>query len=143
MTSTRTRRGAVIAGLCSILAGASLQARLARDARAVVVDFQSAADTKNPVAATPASIAAGKQTYVRTCAPCHGTSGEGGPGNDLIPAAPDLTDAMWDHGSTDAAIFTNIKEGIGPDFNMTPFKDRLKDEEIWNIVNYLRTIARK
>ena len=127
----RILQGAVIAGVFCLVAAAS------------VLDAQSGAEPKNPIAVTPESIAAGKQTYLRTCAPCHGTSGEGGPGNDLIPAAPDLTDAMWDHGSTDAAIFTNIKEGIGPDFNMTPFKDRLKDDDIWNVVNYLRTIAKK
>ena len=69
--------------------------------------------------------------YTRSCAPCHGTSGEGGPGNDLIPAAPDLTDTMWDHGSTDGELFSSIKDGIAPEFNMTPFKDRLKDDEIW------------
>ena len=103
----------------------------------------AAATLKNPVASSPESLAAGKQTYTRTCAPCHGTSGEGGPGNDLIPAAPDLTDAMWDHGSTDGEIFTNIKNGIGPDFNMTPFKDRLKDDEIWNVVIYVRSLAKK
>ena len=102
-----------------------------------------AAKTKNPIAATAESIAAGKQAYTRTCAPCHGTSAEGGPGNDLIPAAPDLTDAMWDHGATDGEIFTNIKDGIAPEFNMTPFKDRLKDDEIWNVVNYVRSLAKK
>ncbi len=26
---------------------------------------------------------------------------------------------------------------------MVPFKDQLKDEEIWNVVNYVRSIARK
>ena len=103
----------------------------------------TAAALKNPIASSPESIAAGKQVYTRTCAPCHGTSGEGGPGNDLIPAAPDLTDATWDHGSTDGEIFTSIKDGIPPDFNMTPFKDRLKDDDIWNVVNYLRSIAKK
>lgn len=103
----------------------------------------TAATLKNPIATSAESVAAGKQLYVRSCAPCHGTSGEGGPGNDLIPAAPDLTDAMWDHGSTDGEIFTNIKAGIAPDFNMTPFKDRLKDDDIWNVVNYLRSIAKK
>jgi len=102
-----------------------------------------AAALKNPIAASPESIAAGKQAYTRTCAPCHGTSGEGGAGNDLIPAAPDLTDAAWDHGSSDGEIFGSIKNGIGPDFNMTPFKDRLKDDDIWNVVNYLRSIAKK
>jgi mono/diheme cytochrome c family protein len=96
----------------------------------------------NPIASSPESVAAGKQLYTKNCAPCHGTSGEGGPGNDLIPAAPDLTDAMWDHGATDGEIFTSIKEGIPPDFNMTPFKDRLKDDDIWNVVNYLRSIAK-
>ncbi len=77
------------------------------------------------------------------CAPCHGVNGEGGPGNDLIPAAPSLVDDMWDHGSTDGEIFNNIKNGVEPDFNMVPFKDQLKDEEIWNVVNYVRSIAKK
>ena len=102
-----------------------------------------AAALKNPITASAESIAAGKQAYTRTCAPCHGTSGEGGAGNDLIPAAPDLTDAAWDHGSSDGEVFSNIRNGIGPDFNMTPFKDRLKDDDIWNVVNYVRSIAKK
>jgi len=106
-----------------------------------IVAAQSAA-LKNPVTPTAESIAAGKQIYTRRCASCHGTSGQGGPGNDLIPAAPDLTDATWEHGSTDGDIFTSVKEGIGPDFNMTPFKDMLKDEEIWNVVNYVRSLAK-
>jgi mono/diheme cytochrome c family protein len=103
----------------------------------------AAAELKNPVAASPESIAAGEQTYRKSCAPCHGVKAEGGSGNDLIPASPDLTDAAWDHGSSDGAIFNNIKNGVPPDFNMTPWKDQLKDEEIWNVVNYLRSIAKK
>jgi mono/diheme cytochrome c family protein len=102
-----------------------------------------AAKVKNPVAASPESLAAGQQAYRRHCAPCHGVNGEGGPGNDLIPAAPNLTDETWDHGSTYGEIFDNIKNGVAPDFNMVPFKDKLKDDEIWNLVNYLRSIARK
>ena len=102
----------------------------------------AAAAIKNPVAATPQSIAAGQDTYRKSCAPCHGIKAEGGSGNDLIPASPDLTDEMWDHGSTDGAIFDNIKNGVAPDFNMTPWKDQLKDDEIWNVVNYLRSIAK-
>jgi mono/diheme cytochrome c family protein len=102
-----------------------------------------AAKVVNPVPATPESVAAGQQTYRRTCASCHGTSGAGGPGNDLIPAAPSLLGDAWTHGSTDGEIFANIKNGVGPDFNMVPFKDKLKDEEIWSVVNYLRSIAKK
>ena len=102
----------------------------------------AAAAIKNPVGATPQSIAAGQDTYRKSCAPCHGIKAEGGSGNDLIPASPDLTDEMWDHGSTDGAIFDNIKNGVAPDFNMTPWKDQLKDDEIWSVVNYLRSIAK-
>ena len=101
------------------------------------------AQIKNPVAATPESIAAGRQIYQRHCASCHGRNGEGGPGNDLIPAAPSLVDGQWPHGSSDGEIFSNIRNGVAPDFNMVPFKDRLMDDEIWNVVNYLRSIAVK
>ena len=103
---------------------------------------QDAAKVRNPVAATQESLAAGKQIYLRRCASCHGTTAEGGPGNDLIPAAPSLVDDQWDHGSSDGEIFDNIKNGVGPDFNMVPFKDTLKDDEIWNVVNYVRSIKK-
>jgi mono/diheme cytochrome c family protein len=101
------------------------------------------ATLRNPVPPSPESVAAGKQLYVRHCASCHGASGTGGPGSDLIPPAPSLVGDHWDHGSTDGEIFTSIKDGIGPDFNMVPWKDLLKDDDIWNIVNYVRSIARK
>jgi cbb3-type cytochrome c oxidase subunit III len=101
-----------------------------------------AAKLKNPVSASPESLAAGKRTYQQHCAPCHGTSGAGGAGNDLIPASPSLIDNEWDHGGTDGEIFDSIKNGIAPDFNMVPFKDKLNDEEIWNVVNYIRSMAK-
>ena len=101
-----------------------------------------AARVKNPVASTTESLSDGKRTYQRYCASCHGSNAEGGPGNDLIPAAPDLTDNKWDHGSTDGEIFDAIKNGVPPDFNMTPWSDQLKDPDIWNVVNYMRSIAK-
>lgn len=96
---------------------------------------------KSPVPATPESVAAGKQIYVRRCASCHAVTGQGGPGNDLIPAAPSLVDDQVKM-KTDSQVFNNIKNGVGPDFNMVAFKDTLKDDEIWNVVNYLRSIAK-
>src|SRR5262249_25941333 len=95
-----------------------------------------------PVAATEESVAAGKKIYAAKCASCHGANGQGGAGNDLIPAAPSLVDGDWKHGGTDGEVFTNIKNGIPPEFNMVPFKDQLKDDEIWNVVNFLRSIAK-
>ena len=102
-----------------------------------------AARMKNPVAASAESVADGKRLYARHCASCHGSNAEGGAGNDLIPAAPDLTDKEWKHGSTDGEIFSAIKNGVPPELNMVPFGDQLKDAEIWNVVNYLRSIAKR
>ena len=129
-------------GALQTIAAALLLAGVGRMVMAAQRD-PDAAKVKNPVAATPESVAAGKLIYQRSCATCHGLDGAGGPGNDLIPAAPGLTGDKWEHGSTDGEIFNNIKDGIAPDFNMTPWKDQLKDPDIWNVVNYLRSIAKK
>ena len=102
-----------------------------------------AAKIKNPVAATPESITAGQQVFRRYCASCHGTNAEGGSGSDLIPPAPDLTDNEWRHGSTDGEIFYVTKNGVPPELNMEPWGDRIKDPDIWNVVNYIRSLAKK
>jgi mono/diheme cytochrome c family protein len=102
-----------------------------------------AARLKNPVAATAESIAAGQPVYQRYCATCHGRTAEGGSGSDISPPAPDLTDSEWKHGSSDGEIFDVIKNGIPPELNMEPWGDRIKDADIWNLVNYLRSLAKK
>ena len=102
-----------------------------------------AARTKNPVAVTAESVAAGKQVYQRYCASCHGLTAEGGSGSDISPPAPDLTDSEWKRGSTDGEIFDVIKNGVPPDLNMEPWGDRINDTNIWNVVNYVRSLAKK
>jgi len=102
-----------------------------------------AARVTNPVRVTPESIAAGKQIYTRYCAVCHGITGEGGSGSDISAPAPDLTDKEWKHGSTDGEIFHVIKNGVPPDLNMEPWADRIKDPDIWNVVNYVRALAKE
>jgi mono/diheme cytochrome c family protein len=112
-------------------------------ASAIAQGNPEAARMKNPVAATPDSLSEGKRLYQRHCASCHGSNAEGGAGNDLIPAAPDLTGKAWKHGSSDGEIFSSIKNGVPPELNMIPFGDQLKDTDIWNVVNYLRSIEKK
>jgi len=102
-----------------------------------------AAKIKNPVASSPDSIAAGKAVYQRYCRSCHGVSAEGGSGSDISPPAPDLTDAEWKHGGTDGEIFSVIKNGVPPELSMEPWGDRIKDPDIWNVVNYIRSLAKK
>ena len=126
-------RALVIIGVCAVCADVALVAQ----------GDPEAAKLKNPVATSPESIAAGKQLYTRYCAVCHGVNATGGSGSDISPPAPDLTDKEWKHGSSDGEIFTVIKKGVPPDLNMEPWGDRIKDPDIWNLVNYLRSIAAK
>ena len=111
-----------------------------------------AAKIKNPVAVTPESMAAGKKTYDLFCAGCHGPDAEGADKAGIVISViedqggkqpPDLTDEVWDHGSSDGEIFTVIKKGVGPQYFMAPWDGRISDAEIWNVVNYIRSLAKK
>ena len=104
-----------------------------------------AAKLKNPVKATADSIAAGQVTYGKYCKFCHGDDAKGD--GKLAPKdthPPNLIDATWTNGSTDGEIFTSIKEGVGPKFDMKPMKTKIPmDTDIWNVVNYLRSLGPK
>jgi mono/diheme cytochrome c family protein len=99
---------------------------------------------KNPVASTPASITAGAAAYKKYCAFCHGVTGKGdGPlaPKDAKPA--DLTDATWDRGATDGDIFSVIQNGGGAGSKMVAFKGKLPDQDMWHVVNFLRSLGPK
>ncbi len=100
-----------------------------------------AAKTKNAVEVTPASMAAGRRSYQRLCSRCHGPAGKGD-GTSASGAQPsDLTDAQWDFGGSDGEIFAAIHDGTSTE--MAAYSDRLSDTDIWNVVNYLRSLAQK
>jgi mono/diheme cytochrome c family protein len=99
---------------------------------------------KNPVASTPASITAGAAVYKKYCAFCHGVTGKGdGPLAPKDATPSDLSDAKWDHGATDAEIFTFIQNGGGPNSKMVAFKGKIADQDMWHIINFLRSIGPK
>lgn len=106
---------------------------------------------RNPAPATPQSIAAGKRAYDVNCAACHGNAAQGAAKAGITISVieeqggkqpPDLTDDQWDHGASDGEIFAVIKRGFPPTM-MAGFDGRLPDEDIWNIVNYLRTLRQR
>lgn len=133
----------VKAGKALICAAAAVWA-LAAGAAALSAQSKDAAKIKNPIKATPESIAAGKTAYNKYCKFCHNEDGTGN--GALAPKdthPPNLVDAKWDHGSKDGEIFENIKEGIGPKFDMKPMKAKMKDEDIWNVINYIRSLGPK
>jgi len=115
------------------------------------VKNQPASALTNPVAPTPVSIAAGKKAYDAYCAACHGNLAQGavkaGVAISIIEEqggkqAPDLTDEQWDHGSSDGEIYAVIKKGVPPTM-MAGWDGRIPDNDIWSIVNYIRTLAPK
>jgi mono/diheme cytochrome c family protein len=104
----------------------------------------AAAKMKNPVSANGESIAAGKAAFAKNCRFCHGADAKGnGPMAPQGTHPSDLTDANWDRGSTDGEIFVVIRDGAGPKFDMKGYKGKLTDTDIWNVVNYLRSVGTK
>jgi copper resistance protein D len=97
---------------------------------------------KSPVASSPASIAAGQQTFQKMCAFCHGKDGSGnGPMAPKGTSPSNLIDAKWDRGDSDGEIFLVLRDGAGPKFDMKGYKGKIPDPELWNVVNYLRSIG--
>ena len=100
----------------------------------------------NPVARTAQSVKNGAAAYAKACANCHGPYGLANTrlaqGMAAYGARPsNLTDAEWIHGSTDGEIFAVIRDGVGPDFHMPKFEGKLSDEELWQLVNYIRSLG--
>ena len=99
---------------------------------------------KNTVASSPASIAAGKAAFQKNCRFCHGADAKGnGPMAPEGTHPSDLTDDTWDRGSTDGEIFAVIRDGAGPKFDMKGYKSKMTEQEMWNVVNYLRSLQAK
>jgi mono/diheme cytochrome c family protein len=99
---------------------------------------------KNPVPPSAASVTAGAATFKKYCAFCHGPEAKGeGPLAPKDSHPPNLTDAKWDHGDTDGEIFTLIANGAGGTSVMKGFKGKMPDQDLWNVVNYLRSLGPK
>ncbi len=99
---------------------------------------------KNAVASSAESIAAGKAAFQKNCRFCHGADAKGdGPMAPEGTHPSNLTDDKWDRGSTDGEIFLVIRDGAGPKFDMKGYKSKMTEPEIWNVVNYLRSLQAK
>jgi mono/diheme cytochrome c family protein len=102
---------------------------------------ESAKRMKNPITATAASIRKGKSLFAEYCAMCHGDEGKGdGPMAEALETKPaNLTDRARIASQSDGELFWKISKGNPP---MPDFEKTLKREEIWHLVNYVRTLAR-
>jgi len=75
----------------------------------------------------------GAMLYTERCAGCHGVDISGG-------RAPSLFDDVWTRVKTDEDMARIIADGV-PQTEMFPMRDMLTEEQIWQLVTYIRTAA--
>jgi len=81
----------------------------------------------------PPSPAAAKELYNANCAVCHGEDGNG-----KVSGARDFTDIDYIRGALPATFYLAITNGRR---NMPAWKDKLSDDERWDLVFYVRQFA--
>jgi len=90
-----------------------------------------------PVPYSEESVALGAQIFRQRCTECHGEDGRA-----QVDVISDATDLTWPEdyysGSTSEDIFKSIREGAG--VAMPAFGEQIGDEEIWHLVNFIRSL---
>jgi mono/diheme cytochrome c family protein len=97
--------------------------------------------TANPVKSDAASITAGKALWSQHCSSCHGKTGlgDGNKAAQLKTQPGDFTKAAT-QSQSDGSLFYKVSEGRE---DMPSFKKKIPDQEdIWNLVNFLRTLKK-
>ena len=135
----------VVAVIAVIAVGGTITLRAAQDHAAGAAHRHPEAEkVKNPVTADATSIGAGQKLYDKSCASCHGATGKGDGkmGAEMDPKPSDIVDADWKHGSSDGEIFAVLRDGI-KNTGMRSFKSKMTDREMWDVINYVRSIGPK
>ena len=96
---------------------------------------------KNPVISNEQSIASGKALFNKECMSCHGKKGKGDGPASITVGKPvgDMTSAVF-QAQSDGAIFWKTTTGRPP---MPSFGKKLTEEQVWQIINYMRTFNKK
>jgi putative heme-binding domain-containing protein len=99
------------------------------------------AQDKNPFAGDAKAAKLGEFQFRANCAFCHGLGARGG------GRGPDLTRAQKRHGNSDADIFRTINEGVPgtamPPNGATQQGVGMTEEEIWQVISYIRSVQVK
>ena len=95
---------------------------------------------KNPIAANETSLTAGKAVYFRRCADCHGKTGNGdGPDAVDLGIHPAKFSDPSMRTESDGEFFWKITKGKKP---MPSYEARLTPNDRWNVINYVRSLAK-
>jgi cytochrome c oxidase cbb3-type subunit III len=96
---------------------------------------------KNPLAGDANAAKLGEFEFRANCAFCHGLGARGG------GRGPDLTRAKRKHGNADADLFRTINEGVPgtamPQNGATQQGVGMTEEEIWQVISYIRSVEVK
>jgi|SRR6185312_12298979 len=101
---------------------------------------KDAAEAKNPVASSAPVLSNAKTLYSANCGPCHGDKGRGdGPAAQALnPKPADHTSALV-QSETDGSLFWKLSEGRNP---MPSYKKVFTDQQRWELICYIRTLAK-
>jgi mono/diheme cytochrome c family protein len=81
----------------------------------------------------------GREIYVNTCIRCHGIDGKGAKSMQLVPPPADLTSPAVQQ-RLDGTLYLRIHEGKA-NTAMGAWKHALSDDEIWDVLAYVRTLG--
>jgi mono/diheme cytochrome c family protein len=99
----------------------------------------SADDLENPIPPDEESIEDGSLVYRKHCRSCHGRNGDGKgvQAAELSTPTTDFTNPEVFEQS-DGSLFWKISEGRN---DMEPYKKKMLEEDIWFVINYIKTFA--
>src|SRR3954471_18937686 len=104
---------------------------IAASAAVLLAQVNQSDTVRNPLGADASAVPAGRQLYNQSCQTCHGPDGQGDRG-------PALDRPALAHGDNDGDLFHTIRAGL-PGTQMPPFA-RLADNDVWQLVSYIRSI---
>jgi mono/diheme cytochrome c family protein len=89
----------------------------------------------------------GKALFTKHCASCHGAGGKGDApaAAALNPKPKDLTNKAYMAGLKDEYIFDLVKKGgaaVGKSPLIPPFGAQMKDQDIRDVIAFLRSLAK-
>ena len=95
---------------------------------------------ENPEAADAESVKMGRMLYTKNCASCHGKTGlgDGSKARGLDTHPGDMSGSAY-QSQTDGEHFYKTKFGRN---EMPKYENKVADEDIWHIVNYMRTFKK-
>jgi mono/diheme cytochrome c family protein len=105
-------------------------------------DLLRSALLRNPIARSAVSIARGRLLFEKNCAVCHGAEGRGdGAAATALPRRPDdLSKIAPPPIFPDGVVAYRIANGVG---TMPAFRSTLSENEIWDLLNFIRSLKRQ